>query len=91
MSQVPPYNPSDLMGAQLRAARALLNWSAAELATKSKLGVATIRRAERNDGLVGLTAANADQLVRTLQLAGIIFLPAEGLGPGVRLSRSPQD
>ena len=39
-----------LSGVQLRAARALLRWSALDLALASKVGVATIRRVEVFDG-----------------------------------------
>ena len=47
-----------ITGAQLRAARALLRWSADDLAEKSMIGVATIRRAEGREGPLGVTAAN---------------------------------
>ena len=38
--------PKPLTSAQIRAARALLRWSALQLAEKSAVGVTTIRRAE---------------------------------------------
>ena len=44
-------------GARLRAAHALLRWSAEELATRTKLGVATIRRAEAHDAARRLCGA----------------------------------
>src|SRR6516162_11559929 len=47
-----------LSSAQIRAARALLRWSAADLARESALGVNTIRRAEVAEGGTSLTAAN---------------------------------
>src|SRR5471030_1743138 len=40
-----------ISSAQLRAARALLRWSALDLAKASKVGVATIRRIEVMEGL----------------------------------------
>ena len=45
---------------QIRAARALLGWSAADLAkSKLSLGVNTIRRAEIAEDQIALTAANS--------------------------------
>jgi hypothetical protein len=53
------------------------------LAERSKLGVATIRRAEAVDGPVPITVANADTIVRAFEEAGIEFI--KGDAPGVRL------
>src|SRR6516165_8662832 len=52
------YHMGRISGAQIRAARALLRWSAAGLAQASALGVNTIRRAEMADAGTALTAAN---------------------------------
>jgi len=78
-----------ITGAQIRAARALLRWSADDLAQKSRLGVATIRRAEAVDGAVGLTTANVSALRIALEDAGVEFIPSNGGGPGVRLRSKP--
>ena len=72
-----------ITGAQLRAARALLRWSAEDLAERSKIGVATVRRAEANDGSPSITEANLDALGRALEAAGVEF--TNGGRPGVRL------
>ena len=40
--------PKQLAPAQIRAARALLHWSAEDLVLKSAVGLATIRRAENS-------------------------------------------
>src|SRR4051812_37895777 len=77
-----------LTGAQLRAARALKRWTAEELAAHSRLGVATIRRAEAYDGVPALTAANAEAIRRAFEAVGIEFIPENGGGPGVRLKKS---
>jgi predicted transcriptional regulator len=81
-----PFNASLLTGAQLRAARALLGVSASDLAATTKLGIATIRRAEANPGRVSMTPANAERLVRALEEAGVEFIPQNGGGGGVRLT-----
>ena len=72
-----------ITGGQIRAARALLRWTAEELAERSKLGVATIRRAEAVDGPIPVTVANADTIVRAFEEVGIEFI--NGDAPGVRL------
>ena len=78
-----------LTSAQIRAARALLRWSAEELAQESAIGVTTIRRAELADGETSMTAANDLAIRRTLEAAGVEFIDENGGGPGVRL-RKPQ-
>ena len=80
-----------LLGAQIRAARALLRWSANDLAQHSSLGLNTIKRAEATDGNTSLTAANDQMIRRTLETAGIQFIDKNGGGPGVRLRRAPKD
>ena len=48
---------SPLTSAQIRAARALIRWSAADLAKASSVGVTTIRRAELTADKTSMTAA----------------------------------
>ncbi len=74
-----------MMGNQIRAARALLGMAATDLAEKSKVGLATIRRAEAIDGEVRMIAVTEDALRRTLEAAGIEFIEPNGGGEGVRL------
>jgi transcriptional regulator with XRE-family HTH domain len=74
-----------LSGAQIRAGRALLRWSAADLARATALGVNTIRRAELADAQTPLTAANELAISRALETAGVAFIEENGGGPGVRL------
>jgi hypothetical protein len=77
-----------ISSAQMRAARALLRWSALDLAAASKVGVATIRRAEVVDGEIPVTLANEAALRRALEAAGIDFIDDNGGGAGVRFSKS---
>ena len=79
-----------LTSGQIRAARALIRWRAADLAKESSVGVATIRRAELAEGPTALTAANDQAIRRTLEAAGIEFIDENGGGPGVRLRKSPK-
>ena len=77
-----------ISSAQVRAARALLRWSALDLANASKVGVATIRRAEVVDGEIPVTLANEAAIRRALELAGVDFIDENGGGEGVRFRRS---
>ncbi len=76
-----------ISSAQLRAARALLRWSALDLASASKVGVATIRRVEVVDGEIPATSANEAALRSALEAAGVEFIDENGGGPGVRLKK----
>jgi hypothetical protein len=76
-----------LSGPQIRAARALIKWSAADLARRASLGVNTIGRAELTDGVTALTIANELAIRRALEAAGIEFIDLNGGGPGVRLRK----
>lgn len=83
-------NAVALTGAQLRAARALLRWSAEELAHHSQLGTATIKRAEAHDGPVKSTPANVQAIINAFEKAGVELIPENGGGAGVRF-RKKQD
>ena len=74
-----------LTSAHIRAARALLRWSAEDLARRSLLSVATIRRAELTEDETSMTAANDLAVRRALEAAGAEFIDDNGGGPGVRL------
>ena len=79
--------PKLLTSAQVRAARALVRWSAEDLARQCAVGVTTIRRAELADDETSMTAAN-DRAVRyALEAAGVEFIDENGGGPGVRLQK----
>jgi hypothetical protein len=76
-----------LSSAQIRAARALLRWSAEDLARESLLSVATIRRAELSEKETSMTAANNLAVRRALECAGVEFIDEDGGGAGVRLRK----
>jgi len=74
--------------AQIRAARALLNISQADLANIASVHVATIRRLEAATGVRG-AAETLWKMQQALEHAGIEFIPEEaGSGAGVRLKQS---
>ena len=70
---------------QIRAARGNLQWTAAGLAKKAKIGLSTVRQAEDATDVPALTAANLDALRRALESGGVEFIAANGGGPGVRM------
>lgn len=74
-----------MTGAQLRAARALVGWSAQELATASGVGVTTIRKNELTNGPVSMIRANVEVITRALETAGVQFISENGGGAGVRM------
>ena len=81
-------NLKPLTSAQIRAARALLRWSAEELAQQSLLSVATIRRAELTEKETAMTSANDVAVRRALEAGGVEFIDENGGGPGVRLRKA---
>jgi transcriptional regulator with XRE-family HTH domain len=70
---------------QSRAARGLLEWSQSELASRSNLGLSTIRDFEKGRRVP--TANNLVGIQSALETAGIAFIPENGGGPGVRLRK----
>ena len=80
--------PVPLTSAQIRSGRALLRWSAEDLARASAVGVTTIRRAELTELQTSMTAANDLAVRRALETAGVEFIDENGGGPGVRLRKA---
>lgn len=77
---------NDMTSAQLRAARALLNWTVRDLSEKSGVHRNTITNLEAE------RAANTSTIMmvkRTLEDAGVIFVAENGEGAGVRLRKTP--
>jgi hypothetical protein len=76
--------------AQLRAGRALVGLSEAELARCTCLSVPTIKHAEADDDRASDAAMGAIRVA--LEDQGVIFIDAGDEGPGVRLRRTgPSD
>ena len=79
--------PKPLTSAQIRAARALIRWSAEELARHSTVSVTSIRSAELTASETALTRVNDSVIRRALEAAGVEFIDENGGGPGVRLKK----
>jgi transcriptional regulator with XRE-family HTH domain len=76
-----------ITGAQLRMARGYLRWSAKELADRAGVADSTIKRMEQDDGFPIARGANIEAVYKTLADAGIIFVPENGGGVGIRLRK----
>ncbi len=72
--------------AQVRAARALIGWSQAELANASGLSLSIVERFE-SGASENIPSETADKIRAALESAGIAFIPANGGGAGVRLRK----
>ena len=80
-----------LRSSQIRAARAVLRWTAEDLAREASLGLNTVKRAELADDETSLTLSNDLALRRALEAAGVIFIDENGIsGPGLRLRKRPR-
>jgi len=77
-----------ILGAQMRAARALLRWSASDLARESGVSLSTIHRAEAVEGETAMTFANAAAVRRAFENAGVEIIEEQGGGPGARLKQA---
>jgi transcriptional regulator with XRE-family HTH domain len=76
-------------GAQIRAGRALLGWSMAELTAQSGVSASTIKRLEAAGRDV--PAATVQSLVaieNALRKSGVTFIDENGGGSGVRFTQA---
>ncbi len=81
-----------LTATQIRAARALLRWSAQKLADESGVSWTTIQRIESAEDVPSATVKSMKAIQDTLDNAGVAFIDEdEYLGPGVRLRKSGRD
>ena len=73
---------------QIKAARALVGWSQSDLARHSDVSEPTIKRLEAVDGELGGRSNTGEKIIAALQLAGVIFVPENGDGAGVRMRKT---
>ena len=71
----------------MRAARALLRWSSGDLAERSGVGTATIKRMESMDGVPSGHVKTLIALKEALEQGGVQFVGAPDDSPGVRLTQ----
>lgn len=65
-------------------ARAALNWSTRDLAESAGVGVNTVNRFEAGQDA---RVSSMEKMRVALETAGVIFVPENGEGPGVRLRK----
>jgi predicted transcriptional regulator len=71
---------------QIRAARVLLEIGQQELAERSTVGLATLKRIEAAGSDLTGTVQTISKIKRALEAAGIVFIDQDAKnGPGVRL------
>jgi transcriptional regulator with XRE-family HTH domain len=77
-----------LQVAQLRAARALLGWRQEDLAQAAKVGVATIRRIESQEGPLTSYVSTLLKIQAAFEQAGIQFIDDDEMGGfGLRIAK----
>ncbi|MEN2787574.1 XRE family transcriptional regulator [Sphingomonas qilianensis] len=64
--------------AQCRAARALLGWAAAELASTAAVGIMTVHRFESGEPV---RQASLDKIIAAFSTAGVTFIEAGAASP----------
>lgn len=81
-----------LTACQIRGARAMLRWSVEELAHRSGVSRATLRRVEGVHGVPEVLISTMTKIRQAFEAEGIQFLVDDGKpdgGPGVRYGRYP--
>jgi transcriptional regulator with XRE-family HTH domain len=71
---------------QVRAARGLLRWSQGDLSRRSNVSVPTIKRLEAMDGDMSGRAATIRAIQAAFEANGVVLIPENGGGAGVRLA-----
>ena len=81
------YGKNVITGIQIRGARAMLGWSAKELAERAAVTRNTIQRLESFDDIPPSRTQSLVELQRVFEEAGIEFIDGDDTkGPGVRLA-----
>ena len=79
-----------IASAQIRAGRALLRWSAADLSAASGVGTATLQRMEVMDGIPSGQVRTLLAIKEALESVGVEFVGSPDDSPGVRLRTDPK-
>ena len=74
-----------ITSAQIRAARALLDWSRQTLSERSGVGISALMRLESANGIPGGNIKTFEAVQNAFEKAGIQFIGTPDDGPGVRL------
>ena len=74
-----------ITSAQIRGARALLDWSRQVLSERSGVGISALMRLEAADGIPSGNIKTFEAVQKTFEQAGIEFIGTPDDRPGVRL------
>ena len=80
-----------ISSSQLKAARAMIGWSALKLAESSGIGPATIRRYELQQGIPSANTNVLQKIKSVLELSGIQFTGDPLVNPGVTLDLNKRE
>ena len=75
-----------ITGEQIRAARAALRLTAADLADLATVGIQTVKRFEAADGVPAGRTSSLTAIKSALERAGIEFVGTPDDRPGIRIS-----
>ena len=89
MSSLPEPAATALTSAQCRAARALIEWSQAQLSQSASIDIQTIAEFEKRIRAADETTRR--RLRAALEAAGVVFIAEDGGGAGVRLKFSRRE
>jgi hypothetical protein len=84
----PEYIVFMITAVQSKMARAALGWGVRDLAREANVGVSTVTRFEAGAEPIPATLS---AIMRTLEAAGVEFIPENGGGLGVRLKRGTKE
>ena len=73
-----------ITSSQIRAARALLDWTRSELSEKSGVGISALMRFESADGVPAGNIKTIDAVKKALEEVGIEFIGTPDSQAGVR-------
>ena len=73
-----------ITSAQIRAARALLDWSRSDLSQHSGVGASALMRLESSSGIPSGNIKTFESVQRALEEAGVEFIGTPEEGAGVR-------
>ena len=73
-----------ITSAQIRAARAMLNWSRDELSAHSGVGISALMRLESAKGVPAGNIKTFESVQKTFEKAGIEFIGTPEDRPGIR-------
>lgn len=73
-----------ITSAQIRAARAMLDWSRDRLSTESGVGISALMRLEASEGVPSGNIKTFEAVQKAFEKAGIEFIGTPESGAGVR-------